>query len=69
MCILTAEQASEGDHKLATEFYDQLPGWIEAGKIKPNKPKFIEGGLDAIKDGFQMHRDGKLSAEKIVYEL
>lgn len=61
--------ASEDDHKLATELFGQLPEWIEAGKIKPNKPKFIQGGLDGIEEGFQMYRDGKISAEKIVYEL
>ncbi|RBR15372.1 uncharacterized protein FIESC28_07386 [Fusarium coffeatum] len=48
--------ASEEDHKLGIEFNDKLPGWIDEGKIKPNKPKVL-GGLDAIPQGFQEHRD------------
>jgi NADPH:quinone reductase-like Zn-dependent oxidoreductase len=60
--------ASEDDHKLGAEFNEKLPGWINEGKIKPNKPKVL-GGLDAIPQGFQEHRDGKISGFKIVYEL
>ncbi|KAL5626717.1 hypothetical protein FOBRF1_001060 [Fusarium oxysporum] len=40
--------ASEDDHKLCAEFNEKLPVWIEEGKIKPNKPKVIPGGLDAL---------------------
>ncbi|KAF4964836.1 hypothetical protein FZEAL_10831, partial [Fusarium zealandicum] len=61
--------ASEDDHKLSTEFNEKMRGWIEDGKIKPNRPKVLAGGLDAVKGGFQEHRDGKISAEKLVYEL
>lgn len=43
--------------------------WIEEGKIKPNKPKVIPGGLDAVAQGFQEYRDGKISGYKLVYEL
>jgi NADPH:quinone reductase-like Zn-dependent oxidoreductase len=60
--------ASEEDHKLGIEFNNKLPGWIDEGKIKPNKPKVL-GGLDAIPQGFQEHRDGKISGFKLVYEL
>ncbi|EYB27299.1 hypothetical protein FG05_07249 [Fusarium graminearum] len=60
--------ASEDDHKLGVEFNEKLPGWIDEGRIKPNKPKVL-GGLDSIPQGFQEHRDGKISGFKIVYEL
>jgi hypothetical protein len=43
--------------------------WIEEGKIKPNKSKVIPGGLDAVAQGFQEYRDGKISGYKLVYEL
>ncbi|KAG5659039.1 hypothetical protein KAF25_007592 [Fusarium avenaceum] len=59
--------ASEEDHKLGVEFNERLPGWIDEGKIKPNKPKVIPGGLDAVKKGFQEHRDGKISGYKLVF--
>ncbi|KAK1514623.1 hypothetical protein CABS01_06602 [Colletotrichum abscissum] len=61
--------ASEEDHKLGTEFYEKLPGWVEAGKLKPNKPKAISGGLDGVDKGFQVYRDGAISGEKLVYQL
>ncbi|GKT67250.1 zinc-binding oxidoreductase [Colletotrichum tofieldiae] len=61
--------ASEDDHKLGTEFYEKLPGWIEAGKFKPNTPKVIPGGLDGVEKGFQAYRDGAISGEKLVYKL
>ncbi|KXH34009.1 hypothetical protein CSIM01_02344 [Colletotrichum simmondsii] len=61
--------ASEEDHKLGTEFYAKLPGWVEAGKLKPNKPKVISGGLDGVDKGFQVYRDGAISGEKLVYQL
>ncbi|KAM0343273.1 hypothetical protein ACHAPU_008723 [Fusarium lateritium] len=61
--------ASEEDHKLGIEFNEKLPGWIEEGKIKPNKPKVLPGGLDGVVKGFQEHRDGKISGYKLVYEL
>ncbi|KXH54060.1 hypothetical protein CSAL01_01966 [Colletotrichum salicis] len=61
--------ASEEDHKLGTEFYEKLPGWAEAGKFKPNKPKVIFGGLDGVEKGFQVYRDGAISGEKVVYKL
>ncbi|KAF5026077.1 hypothetical protein F66182_1869 [Fusarium sp. NRRL 66182] len=57
------------DYKLGVEFIDKISGWIEEGRIKPNKPKVLPGGLDAVKDGFQEHRDGKISGCKLVYEL
>ncbi|KAF5659931.1 zinc-binding oxidoreductase [Fusarium heterosporum] len=61
--------ASEEDYKLGVEFNEKLPGWIEQGKIKPNKPKVLPGGLDGVVKGFQEHRDGKISGYKLVYEL
>ncbi|KAK1634532.1 chaperonin 10-like protein [Colletotrichum phormii] len=61
--------ASEEDHKLGTEFYEKLPGWVEAGKFQPNKPKVIFGGLDGVEKGFQAYRSGAISGEKVVYKL
>ncbi|PWY96196.1 putative zinc-binding dehydrogenase family oxidoreductase [Aspergillus sclerotioniger CBS 115572] len=60
--------ASKEDHKLATELFENLPAWLEKGTIKPNNPKVLAGS-DAVADGFQEYRDGKVSAYKIVYEL
>ncbi|KAF2649134.1 GroES-like protein [Lophiostoma macrostomum CBS 122681] len=60
--------ASKDDHELSAELFDKLPTWLDEGKIKPNTPG-VRKGLDAIPQGFQEYRDGKISAYKIVYEL
>ncbi|KAF6835365.1 hypothetical protein CMUS01_05816 [Colletotrichum musicola] len=61
--------AHEADHKLGAEFFEKLPGWVEEGKMKPNTPKVIPGGLDGVPKGFQEYRDGNISATKLVYKL
>ncbi|KAF6828330.1 Zinc-type alcohol dehydrogenase-like protein C2E1P3.01-like protein 4 [Colletotrichum plurivorum] len=61
--------AHEADHKLGAEFFEKLPRWVEVGKIKPNTPKVIPGGLDGVPKGFQEYRDGSISATKLVYKL
>ncbi|KAL4911711.1 chaperonin 10-like protein [Aspergillus aurantiobrunneus] len=60
--------ASEHDHELSSELFEKLPGWLEKGIVKPSDPKVLRG-LDSVPDGFQEHRDGKISAYKIVYEI
>ncbi|KAK2026637.1 GroES-like protein [Colletotrichum zoysiae] len=61
--------ASEEDHRLASEFYEKIPQLLRQGKIKPNSPQLIQGGLDGIQEGFQMYRDGKIRRNKVVYRL
>ncbi|KAH0440699.1 hypothetical protein CcaCcLH18_02369 [Colletotrichum camelliae] len=61
--------AHEEDHNLGTEFFEKLPGWVEDGKIRPSRPTLIPGGLDGVIKGFQQHRDGNVSATKLVYKL
>lgn len=60
--------ASPEDHELASELYDKLAGWIEDGSFVPNKEKVLDGGLEAVKKGFEMHKEGKISGFKLVYE-
>ncbi|PGH27450.1 hypothetical protein AJ80_00929 [Polytolypa hystricis UAMH7299] len=60
--------ASKEDYELASELFEKLPAWLENGTVKPSTPKVLRG-LDAVSEGFQEHRDGKISAYKIVYEI
>jgi len=53
---------------LVSELFENLPEWLENGKVLPN-PQSIKRGLDAVAAGFQEYREGKISAYKIVYEL
>lgn len=65
---LKSAQRNKDDHELATELFDNLPNWLDEGKVEPNTPK-VKKGLDSVPEGFQEYRDGKISAYKIVYEL
>ncbi|CAI7567326.1 hypothetical protein N7533_005903 [Penicillium manginii] len=60
--------ASKEDHELASDLFDNLSTWLEQGKIKPSRAKVLRG-LGSVTQGFQEHRDGAISAYKIVYEL
>ncbi|KAK8052995.1 zinc-binding dehydrogenase [Apiospora saccharicola] len=45
-----------------------LPEYLESGRVKPNKVKEF-GGLEDIPKGFEIHAQGKVSAEKLVYKI
>jgi NADPH:quinone reductase-like Zn-dependent oxidoreductase len=60
--------ASQDDHNLSSELFEKLPQWLEDGTIKPNEAKVLKG-LEAVPEGFQEYRDGKISGYKIVYAL
>ncbi|KAI8667066.1 PKS-ER domain-containing protein [Fusarium sp. Ph1] len=60
--------ASEEDHQLASEFYEELPGLLSENKIRPNTP-WVINGFNGIPEGFQAYRDGKISGYKVVYNL
>lgn len=67
--VLTKElQASVEDHELSAELFEKLPSWLEDGTIKPNNVKLFDS-LDSIHEGFDMHRNGKISSFKIVYKV
>ncbi|RPD66571.1 GroES-like protein [Lentinus tigrinus ALCF2SS1-7] len=51
------------------QFLKKVPQIVKDGKIKPLPVKLWEGGLAAIPDGFQFMKEGKVSAEKLVYRV
>ncbi|KAL1947838.1 hypothetical protein VTO73DRAFT_13562 [Trametes versicolor] len=57
------------DRKQIVEFLKKVPQLVKDGAIKPPAIKLWEGGLAAIPDGLQYMREGKVSAEKIVYRV
>lgn len=59
---------SKEDHELVSELLEKMPELLEKGIIKPGTPKVFQG-LDAVSEGFQEYRDGKISAYKIVYKV
>ena len=60
---------SEEDRAHMAAFIKKLPQMVKDGSVVPPKIKLWEGGLDAMLDGFEYMREGKVSGEKIVYRL
>jgi len=61
--------ASPEDRAHMAAFLKKVPALIKEGKIRPNSVKVWQGGLGGIPDGLQFMREGKVSAEKIVYRV
>ncbi|QRV87248.1 Zinc-binding dehydrogenase [Ceratobasidium sp. AG-Ba] len=61
--------ASAEDRQHMASWMPKLEELVSAGKIKPNPVKLWPGGLEAVNEGFQYMREGKVSAAKIVYNV
>ncbi|ODQ54598.1 GroES-like protein [Saitoella complicata NRRL Y-17804] len=61
--------ASPEDRRVAEQLYEELPEWIQSGKVKPNTTRIVEGGLDGILRGFEEMKSGKVRGEKLVYVI
>ncbi|KAL1947847.1 hypothetical protein VTO73DRAFT_13571 [Trametes versicolor] len=57
------------DREQMARFLKKVPRLVKDGVVKPPAIKLWEGGLEAIPDGLQYMREGKVSAEKIVYRV
>lgn len=57
------------DYELATRFAVLAEELLEQGKIKPHPATVRNGGLEAIPDGIEDIRQGKISGEKLVYVI
>ncbi|KAJ6537316.1 chaperonin 10-like protein [Mycena sp. CBHHK59/15] len=51
----------KGDH-----FWEAVEGYLERGLLKFNRPTVLSGSLHAWQEGFDLHRQGKVSGTKIV---
>ena len=54
---------------MAVFMKNKLPGLVKDGSVKPINIKLWQGVISAIPEGLQYMRDGKVSAEKLVYLL
>ncbi|KAL1952597.1 hypothetical protein VTO42DRAFT_4704 [Malbranchea cinnamomea] len=57
------------DRDFAEKFSLLTEKLLAEGKIKVHKPKINEGGLKGVLDGLQLMREGKVSGEKLVYNV
>ncbi|PQE10403.1 hypothetical protein CJF32_00000963 [Rutstroemia sp. NJR-2017a WRK4] len=64
-----ARDAKPEDRKLAEKFVKVAERFIEEGKLKAHPTKLMEGGLDRVIDGVDLLRKGKVSGEKLVYNV
>ncbi|PSR78311.1 hypothetical protein PHLCEN_2v7433 [Hermanssonia centrifuga] len=57
------------DRSHMAEFLKKVPELVVARKIRPNRVKLWEGGLDGINGGLHYMIEGKHSGEKIVHQV
>ena len=65
VCVLVIK--SDVAHMAA--FLAKLTQLVKDGLVKPLPIRLWEGGFAAVPDGLQYMREGKVSAEKIVYQV
>jgi len=51
------------------KYLSLLPELLSSKQVKADRIKSMEGGLDGILEGFEMHSAGKVSAEKLCYQV
>ncbi|KAF2676176.1 GroES-like protein [Lentithecium fluviatile CBS 122367] len=61
--------ANRTDYEFGVKFWGLSENLINSGKIKAHPPQVREGGLDAIPQGLQDLKDGKVSGVKLVYRI
>jgi len=54
---------------LSAFLQNTLPGLIKTGKLKSIPTKLWDGGLDKVDEGLTYLQSGKVSAEKVVFDL
>lgn len=57
------------DKALWVKYLGMLPDLLISKKIRANRVKLMDGGLDGIMRGFELQIAGKVSAEKLVYKI
>ena len=55
------------DRDLACELYEKLPELLQTRAVRPNAVRVIDGGLNGVAQGFELHRTKKISGHKLVY--
>ncbi|KAL4785990.1 chaperonin 10-like protein [Aspergillus varians] len=61
--------AKPEDKQFAEEWNAIAEKLLADGKIKVHKPKVSPGGLGGIQEGLKLMQEGKVSAEKLVYNI
>lgn len=57
------------DADFAKKWYRIIGKWLDEGKFEPNQTKIMPHGLDSVKEGVHLLKDGKVNAVKLVYRI
>ncbi|GAQ03138.1 protein TOXD [Aspergillus lentulus] len=61
--------AKPEDFEFASKFWAVAEKLLAEGKVKPHRPKVCPDGLKGVLNGLQLMREGKVSGEKLVYNV
>ncbi|EXJ71194.1 uncharacterized protein A1O5_06188 [Cladophialophora psammophila CBS 110553] len=61
--------ASQEDFKFGRMFYELTEKLLTEGKLKNHPEQVMPGGLDGVREGFEMQKAGKIKGAKLVYRL
>jgi hypothetical protein len=61
--------AKPEDFEFASKFWAVAEKLLAEGKVKPHRPNVRPDGLKGILNGLQLMREGKVSGEKLVYNV
>ncbi|KAF7118390.1 hypothetical protein CNMCM5793_007907 [Aspergillus hiratsukae] len=61
--------AKPEDFEFGSKFWSVAEKLLAEGKVKPHRPKVCPGGLKGVLKGLQLMREGKVSGEKLVYNV
>jgi NADPH:quinone reductase-like Zn-dependent oxidoreductase len=61
--------AQPEDRTFMEQFCGIFDDLLASGKVKVHPPRVCDAGLDGILDGLQLLREGKVSGEKLVYNI
>lgn len=68
--VRTMVGSAHAEHaEFAAKWYRQIGAWLDDGSFKPNQVKIMPDGLDSVKDGMRLLKDGKVNAQKLVYRI
>lgn len=61
--------ASSVDREFADNFYATVERLLGEGKLRAHPPRVCLGGLNGVLEGLRLMKEGKISGEKLVYNV
>lgn len=61
--------AHANHEEFATRWYRQVREWVDEGTLKPTPVQLMPHGLDSVREGMQLLKSKKVSAQKLVYNI